>query len=292
MARKGKSFAYYIFCHMPCLQNEENLHFSCAYFRRHVVKKILNCDYDFKGNRWKGVSRDAMEFIDKLLVVDPKKRLTSYRALNSKWQLEQFNLSSRRPNLSVMDNVQGALENYASYCMFKKLSLLVIAQKSTLADIGYLRDAFDQYNPSNNAEITKKEFRSALKTYNYADDELEIMFNAVDVDGSGFIHYTEFLAATLEAHGMVEEERLAEAFDRLDCDDSGYISTDNLRELLGASYTVEQLDELMAEADLYMDNQVSYEEFLMLFQDESDRREEILENIIERRMDAVEAHAE
>jgi len=257
--------------------------------RRHVVKKILNCDYDFKGCRWKGVSRDAMGFIDKLLVVDPKKRLTSCQALNSKWQLKQFNLSSRRPNLSIMDNVQGALENYASYCMFKKLSLLVIAQKSTLVDIGYLRDAFDQYNSSNNGEITRKEFRSAIESYNYAEHELERMFNAVDVDGSGCIYYTEFLAATLEAHGMIEEERLAEAFDRLDCDDSGYISTDNLREMLGASYTEEQLDELMAEADLYMDNQVSYEEFLMLFQDESDNREVILEKIVQRRTVVVEA---
>lgn len=33
--------------------------------------------------------------------------------------------------------------------------------------------------------------------------------------------YTEFLAATLEAHGYIEEERIAAAFDRLDSDDSG-----------------------------------------------------------------------
>lgn len=44
--------------------------------------------------------------------------------------------------------------------------------------------------------------------------------------GNGIIQYTEFLAATLEALGMIEEERLAEAFDRLDSDDSGYISSD------------------------------------------------------------------
>lgn len=34
--------------------------------------------------------------------------------------------------------------------------------------------------------------------------------------------YTEFLAATIEACGRIEEDRLAEAFDRLDCDDTGY----------------------------------------------------------------------
>ena len=36
--------------------------------------------------------------------------------------------------------------------------------------------------------------------------------------------YTEFLAATIESTDLVTEERLAEAFDRLDSDDSGFIS--------------------------------------------------------------------
>ena len=44
-----------------------------------------------------------------------------------------------------------------------------------------------------------------------------------DLDGSGRIRYTEFLAATIEAQGVISEERLAEAFDRLDSDDSGAI---------------------------------------------------------------------
>jgi Ca2+-binding EF-hand superfamily protein len=34
--------------------------------------------------------------------------------------------------------------------------------------------------------------------------------------------YTEFLAATIELHGQIEEDRIAEAFDRLDSDNTGY----------------------------------------------------------------------
>ena len=45
--------------------------------------------------------------------------------------------------------------------------------------------------------------------------------------------YTEFIAASLEAQGHIEEERVAEAFDRLDSDDSGFISKENLAEFLG-----------------------------------------------------------
>ena len=37
------------------------------------------------------------------------------------------------------------------------------------------------------------------------------------------IYYNEFLAATLETQGRVAEVRLAEAFNRLDSDGSGFI---------------------------------------------------------------------
>jgi hypothetical protein len=59
---------------------------------------------------------------------------------------------------------------------------------------------------------------------------------------------------------------LAEAFDRLDSDDSGYISADNLIEILGQSIPREEIDEIIAESDLTKDNQISYGNFLALWE--------------------------
>lgn len=87
------------------------------------------------------------------------------------------------------------------------------------------------------------------------------------MDGTGKIRYTEFLAATIEAHGAISEERLAEAFDRLDSDDSGYISAENLIEILGQGFPKEEIDEIIKEADLTKDNQISYAEFLHLWEE-------------------------
>lgn len=46
-----------------------------------------------------------------------------------------------------------------------------------------------------------------------------------DMNGTGLISWTEFLAATIEVIGTIGEEEFDECFDRLDCDSSGYIST-------------------------------------------------------------------
>ena len=43
---------------------------------------------------------------------------------------------------------------------------------------------------------------------------------------------SEFLAATIECQGQLREEALAEAFDRLDSDNTGFISRANLKSIL------------------------------------------------------------
>lgn len=68
------------------------------------------------------------------------------------------------------------------------------------------------------------------------------------MDGSGQIRYTEFLAATIESQGDISEERLAEAFDRFDTDDSGYISVDNLAEILGKDFPRNEIQDILGDA--------------------------------------------
>lgn len=53
----------------------------------------------------------------------------------------------------------------------------------------------------------------------------------------------------------IEEERVAEAFDRLDCDENGFISRQNLRDFLGKGATAERIDELIKDADSDNDGQ-------------------------------------
>jgi hypothetical protein len=91
------------------------------------------------------------------------------------------------------------------------------------------------------------------------------------LDGSGRIRYTEFLAATIEARGAISEERLAEAFDRLDSDDSGYISAENLSEILGQDFPVDEISSIIQEADLTKDGLISYAEFLALWETKNEQ---------------------
>lgn len=101
-----------------------------------------------------------------------------------------------------------------------------------------------------------------------------------DLDGTGKIRYTEFLAATIEAQGAISEDRLAEAFDRLDSDDSGYIDAANLIDMLGEEFPKDEIHAIIDEADISRDNRISYSEFLALWEEKNEvRREAMLQEI-------------
>jgi len=91
------------------------------------------------------------------------------------------------------------------------------------------------------------------------------MFDSLDVNRNGVVHYTEFLAATLETQGHIEEQRLAEAFDQLDSDDTGYISKENMCSILGKNCSSKYVKELIASIDIDRDGKISYDDFLNAF---------------------------
>ena len=164
------------------------------------------------------------------------------------------------------NRVRANIVQYADMGEFRRLALNVVAKKSTSSEIFELRKVFDEFDTLNTGTITLDEFKAALSHFEYSEKEIKKIFRKVDVNKNNVINYTEFLAATLETQGNIEEYRLAEAFDVLDSDDSGYISRDNLKKLLGNRAKDDKyIDRLIAEADIAKNGQISYQEFLQVF---------------------------
>jgi Ca2+-binding EF-hand superfamily protein len=239
-------------------------------YRQHVVRRIVAGKFAFKGRRWRQVSNEARQFVLDLLKVQPEERPTGVAALKLPWLQQDDFTGTPQTTAELMDSVQATVETFATYGRLKKLALLVIAYKSTNEEIGFLRRVFRKFDKSSDGEISLDDFKETLSEYHYTDEELERMFNAIDIDGTGLVHYSEFLAASIEVHGSIDEERIAEAFDLLDNDDSGYINAQNLRVFLGEQLPDEYLNKIIEEADLTKDHRISYQEFLALWDEEAD----------------------
>lgn len=203
-----------------------------------VIKKIVRGRPHFTSDRWKAVSEDAKTFVRTLLKVNPDTRPSAEEALKlvtvwCKNQKFDNRYSTRSNDLEMMDRIQASIQAFSQYGTLKKLALMVVAYQSTEAEIGLLRRVFKRFDILQNGEISREEFFEALiEVYDYTPKEVETIFNGIDVDGTGSVHYSEFLAATIEAHGSIDEDRLAEAFNRIDSDDNGFISIQDCKFLL------------------------------------------------------------
>eukprot|EP00591_Stephanopyxis_turris_P016572 CAMPEP_0195541570 /NCGR_PEP_ID=MMETSP0794_2-20130614/51156_1 /TAXON_ID=515487 /ORGANISM="Stephanopyxis turris, Strain CCMP 815" /LENGTH=360 /DNA_ID=CAMNT_0040675673 /DNA_START=571 /DNA_END=1650 /DNA_ORIENTATION=- len=265
--------------------------------REHVFQRILHGIYEFQGHRWYAVSEEAKDFVCGLLQVDTNVRMTACEALQHPWlnpDARQIDPSSnaetanayemtlmdrdchgqkkglRQPSWAAIE-VHDSMEEFCRYKRLKKLALMIIAYKSTSEEIGFLRKSFDKYNTTHDGTITFEQFKMAMSGFAHSEEKLRDMFDSIDLDASGMIHYTEFIAATLEARGAIVEERIAEAFDRLDSDDTGYISKKNLHDIIGDGgfmrqvVTDKDIQEIIDEVDLDHDSKISYDDFLSLW---------------------------
>lgn len=72
-----------------------------------------------------------------------------------------------------------------------------------------------------------------------------------------------------------------EAFDRLDCDDSGFISAHNLREILGPEFPEDEIDAIIAEANS-VDGKISYSDFLALWEEKNENeRGKVIQDLMD-----------
>ena len=78
----------------------------------------------------------------------------------------------------------------------------------------------------------------------------------------------EFLAATIETHVQLREEMYVEAFEQLDADGTGFISKQNLKELLGDDYDERTVNGMIEEVDTKDNGRIDIEEFLQMMRSE------------------------
>ncbi|KAJ1645557.1 hypothetical protein LPJ64_002847 [Coemansia asiatica] len=138
------------------------------------------------------------------------------------------------------------------------------------SQIKEFRAAFDEFDKDGNGSISKEELESAMKTI--LGDKVEInaeeLIKAVDKDGDGEIDFVEFTTLMAQYYNTSsEEEELREAFKVFDKNGDGFISADELRQVmtsLGERLTDAEVDEMIKEADADGDGKINYEEFVKM----------------------------
>merc|ERR1712217_957052 len=98
--------------------------------------------------------------------------------------------------------------------------------------------------------------------FHISDEVASAAFQALDTNHSDEIHYSEFLAAMMSSRIQMHDDLLKQTFKRFDTQNHGYITGADLKQVLGDSFEGQDVDKMLAEADLSRDGQIDYKEFI------------------------------
>lgn len=223
------------------------------------VRAIKDGQYKVKRDVWSKVSENAQDFVKKLLVVNVDKRMSAEEALKHTWIQERERLEDTHLDQGVIE----AFQKFGQESAFRRACMSMMAWSLTNEERAKVRKAFIEMDVERTGAIKLAEFKQVLeKKFNMTDEETAETFRALDINNTDEIHYSEFLAAMVSSRIQLHDDLLMGTFKRFDTDNSGYITTENLKEVLGETFDGEQVAELVKEADFSGDNKISYQEFI------------------------------
>jgi len=238
--------------------------------------------YSWKPERWKHVSAEAIDLVQNLLKTDPNARFSAEEALQHAFILKHDKKSDREQ--LVDQGTADALLSFAKASQFRRACMSVMAWSLTNEERSRVRDMFIAMDTSKQGTITLYELKDCLtKQFKVTDSEIQPIFDALDTSQNEEIHYSEFLAAMVSTRIAMHDDLLKTTFQRFDVDNSGYITLDNLRCVLGESFNNTEVEKLIQEADVSKDGRISYEEFITFLKegDGSDALDEVAGKIID-----------
>ncbi|KNA09420.1 hypothetical protein SOVF_153730 [Spinacia oleracea] len=230
-----------------------------------IFEEVLHGDLDFVSDPWPNISDGAKDLVRRMLVRDPKKRLTAHEVLCHPWIMAD----GLAPDKPLDHSVISRLTQFCAMNKLKKMALRVIADRLSDEEIAGLKEMFKMIDTDNSGQITFEELKNGLKRFgaNLEESEIHYLMQSADVDNSGTIDYGEFIAAMLHLHRVDKEDHLCAAFAYFDKDESGYITKDELQQAC-QDFGMDEVhvEEIIHEADQDKDGRIDYNEFVEMMQ--------------------------
>ncbi|XP_021886920.1 calcium-dependent protein kinase 20-like [Carica papaya] len=157
-----------------------------------IFEQVLKGELDFLSEPWPSISESAKDLVRRMLVRDPKKRMTAHEVLCHPW----VQVDGVAPDKPLDSAVLSRLKQFSAMNKLKKIAIRVIAESLSEDEIAGMKEMFKMIDTDNSGQITLEELKNGLERVgaNLKDSEITRLMQAADVDNSGTIDYGEFIA--------------------------------------------------------------------------------------------------
>lgn len=181
------------------------------------MKKVKLGKFSFSDAIWTSVSDKAKDMITQLLTYDIEKRPSAEKALQHPW-IQEMSAATVDQSVAV-----GALSNLKSFKAEQKLKqatfAFIASQLLSKSEKENIDKIFKVLDKNGDGKLSKEEILEGYDSYfgkTLDKDDIEKMFESVDIDKSGFIDYSEFVVASMNEKQLLTNEKLQSAFKMFD----------------------------------------------------------------------------
>jgi calcium-dependent protein kinase len=241
---------------------------------RDVIQKVRLGTFQFAFEDWRDISADAKALIRGLLSYHPKDRLSADAGLNHSWLKRSL---PKEREVFIKRGLIDNLRKFRSGNRLRKAALHIIASQLAEDKIEDLRDLFLTLDTNSDGQLTLQEMIVGIEKAGIKEvpPDLNQLLTAIDVQGTGAIDYTEWLAATLNKKHYMQENVCWAAFRVFDQDGDGKISQAELKAILETDEDVQRslggemsaIEQIMLEVDTDGDGQIDFYEFMEMMRD-------------------------
>lgn len=224
-----------------------------------VRLNIKQAKYEMTSRAWRDVSSAAKDFIGKVLVKNPKKRVSAEEALKHPW-VHSANPYKAEALTSLLRLKQFTNKNKVKEVLYTYILSHIIPYE----ELKTLKLAFQQLDYNAHGKISKNEVVHVLESSLEADDAAEtaevIFFNG-DSDKNGYLEYSEFLRAAIEQKDLLCDANIEKAFLMIDSEGNGQASYEEFKESIGSDISESTVTDMMAMLDPTSTGVITLEQF-------------------------------
>ncbi|OMJ90348.1 hypothetical protein SteCoe_7258 [Stentor coeruleus] len=226
-----------------------------------IISKIRNASVSFSRPTWKNVSEEAKILIMKMLKKIPEMRISIEEVFDSPWLKSRCD--GNLPDIEFEIELLNKLGRFETESTFQHAIYSYIV--SQIIDSSYfnkLNEMFSKIDKNGDGLLSREELKDVIIKFDLSFDIDEII-QRCDIDRNGYINYSEFLIATVEASHAYSRERVREVFEVFDKNKDGKLSLDEIRNSLGGNANNFTLfKQILSEADTNGDGVIDFDEFL------------------------------
>ena len=246
--------AYTLLCGNPPFFGENN---------KEIFAKVLKGKFQFVPSEWMMISKEAQDFISKLLCVNVEKRYTAAQALNHTWLRSLKQGEDTKLDPKIIDN----LRNYKVMPTLKKEAMKVIVNMMNDKDIKELKKAFRKIDIDNSGMISHMELQKVMNEIGiqYTEEDTKTIIKSIKKTDDKEINYSDFLAATIDRKVFMNKDKIKLAFKHFDIFNKNEITLASLKESLarnGRKINETVLEQWFQEIDINKTGKIDFNTFL------------------------------